>query len=162
MQRNGDYVLFVIVGSRNEGSAFAFSGLHSFQNLLDFVELFDKEIWSARKHNTIDFKKALIHFTSFHARIEHHKHMRRSNQKSKENPMNNEIQPFEFEGNKVRVFAALAAAKEGTLAYWRSAGIGPKFVKVGRIVMYPKEQMIAYFAQHLYQCTAEYEEEVGA
>ena len=76
--------------------------------------------------------------------------------------MNNEIQPFEFEGNKVRVFAALAAAKEGTLAYWRSAGIGPKFVKVGRIVMYPKEQMIAYFAQHLYQCTAEYEEEVGA
>ena len=45
---------------------------------------------------------------------------------------------------------------------WRSAGIGPKFVKVGRIVMYPKEQMIAYFAQHLYQCTAEYEEEVGA
>ena len=62
------------------------------------------------------------------------------------------------------VFAALAAAlkpmnttkdiadncgiKEGTLAYWRSAGIGPKFVKVGRIVMYPKEQMIAYFAQH--------------
>ena len=76
------------------------------------------------------------------------------------------------------VFAALAAAlkpmnttkdiadncgiKEGTLAYWRSAGIGPKFVKVGRIVMYPKEQMIAYFAQHLYQCTAEYEEEVGA
>lgn len=47
-------------------------------------------------------------------------------------------------------------------AYWRSAGIGPKFVKVGRIVMYPKEQMIAYFAQHLYQCTAEYEEEVGA
>ena len=47
--------------------------------------------------------------------------------------------------------------KEGTLAYWRSAGIGPKFVKVGRIVMYPKEQMIAYFAQHLYQCTCEYE-----
>lgn len=76
------------------------------------------------------------------------------------------------------VFAALAAAlkpmnttkdiadncgiKEGTLAYWRSAGIGPKFVKVGRVVMYPKEQMIAYFAQHLYQCTAEYEEEAGA
>lgn len=50
--------------------------------------------------------------------------------------MNNQIQPFEFEGNKVRVFDALAAAlkpmnttkdiadncgiKEGTLAYWRS------------------------------------------
>ena len=65
--------------------------------------------------------------------------------------------------NNEEVFAALAAAlkpmnttkdiadncgiKEGTLAYWRSAGIGPKFVKVGRIVMYPKEQMIAYIKE---------------
>lgn len=74
--------------------------------------------------------------------------------------------------NSEEVFAALAAAlkpmsttkdiadncgiKEGTLAYWRSAGIGPKFVKVGRTVMYPKEQMIAYFKEHLYQSTCEY------
>ena len=57
---------------------------------------------------------------------------------------------------------AATGISEGTLGYWRSMGIGPKFVKVGRVVMYPKEQMIAYFAQHLYQCTAEYEEEVGA
>ena len=64
--------------------------------------------------------------------------------------------------NTTKDIADNCGIKEGTLAYWRSAGIGPKFVKVGRIVMYPKEQMIAYFAQHLYQCTAEYEEEVGA
>ena len=73
------------------------------------------------------------------------------------------------------VFAALAAAlkpmnttkdiadrggiKESTLAHWRSDGIGPKFVKVGRTVMYPKEPMIEYFRDHLYQCTTEYEEE---
>ena len=83
--------------------------------------------------------------------------------------MNNQIQPFEFEGNKVRVFAALAAAlkpmnttKDIADRCGIKEGTGPKFVKVGRIVMYPKEQMIAYFAQHLYQCTAEYEEEVGA
>ena len=89
--------------------------------------------------------------------------------------MNNEIQKFDFKGASLRTLTDEAGEpwfvakgqtncgiKEGTLAYWRSAGIGPKFVKVGRTVMYPKEQMIAYFAQHLYQCTAEYEEEVGA
>lgn len=43
------------------------------------------------------------------------------------------------------------------MAYWRGAGIGPKFVKVGRTVMYPKEPMIAYFKEHLYQSTCEYE-----
>lgn len=64
--------------------------------------------------------------------------------------------------NTTKDIADNCGIKEGTLAYWRSAGIGPKFVKVGRIVMYPKEQMIAYFTKHLYQCTAEYEEEVGA
>ena len=36
-------------------------------------------------------------------------------------------------------------------------GIGPKFVKVGRTVMYPKEPMIAYFKEHLSQSTCEYE-----
>ena len=44
---------------------------------------------------------------------------------------------------------------EGTLAYWRSMGIGPKFVKVGRTVLYPREALIAYFADHVYQSTAE-------
>ena len=44
---------------------------------------------------------------------------------------------------------------EGTLAYWRSMGIGPKVVKVGRTVLYPREALIAYFADHVYQSTAE-------
>lgn len=64
--------------------------------------------------------------------------------------------------NTTKDIADRCGIKEGTLAYWRGVGIGPKFVKVGRTVMYPKEQMIAYFKKHLYQCTAEYEEEVGA
>ena len=33
-------------------------------------------------------------------------------------------------------------------------GIG---IEVGRTVMYPKEPMIAYFKEHLYQSTCEYE-----
>ncbi|KFI50588.1 helix-turn-helix transcriptional regulator [Bifidobacterium callitrichos] len=44
---------------------------------------------------------------------------------------------------------------EGTLAYWRSTGIGPKFVKVGRTVLYPRETLIAYFRDHVYQSTSE-------
>lgn len=98
--------------------------------------------------------------------------------------MNNEIQKFDFKGAALHTqrrrvmeddttFAALAEVlkpmnttkdiadrcgiKESTLAYWRGAGIGPKFVKVGRTVMYPKEPMIAYFKEHLYQSTCEYE-----
>lgn len=55
--------------------------------------------------------------------------------------------------------AVRCGIKESTLAHWRSDGIGPKFVKVGRTVMYPKEPMIEYFRDHLYQCTTEYEEE---
>lgn len=47
---------------------------------------------------------------------------------------------------------------EGTLAYWRSMGIGPRFVKAGRSVLYPKEEVIAYFRSHLYSSTDEYEE----
>lgn len=59
--------------------------------------------------------------------------------------------------NTTKDIAENCGINENTLAYWRSMGIGPKFVKIGRTVMYPKEQMISYFRQHLYQCTAEYE-----
>lgn len=45
---------------------------------------------------------------------------------------------------------------ESTLAYWRGQGIGPRFVKVGRIVMYPREEVMSYFRSHLYQRTGEY------
>ena len=59
--------------------------------------------------------------------------------------------------NTTKDIADRCGIKEGTLAYWRGAGIGPKGVKVGRTVMYPKEPMIAYFKEHLYQSTCEYE-----
>lgn len=45
---------------------------------------------------------------------------------------------------------------ERTLAYWRTMGLGPKFVKVGRSVLYPKEELVSYFREHLYQSTSEY------
>ncbi len=71
------------------------------------------------------------------------------------------------------VFAALEAAlkpmnttkdvaecgiTERTLAYWRTKGLGPKYVKVGRTVLYPKEELVSYFRGHLYQSTMEYGE----
>lgn len=59
--------------------------------------------------------------------------------------------------NTTKDIADRCDIKEGTLAYWHDAGIGPKFVKVGRTVMDPKEPMIAYFKEHLYQNTCEYE-----
>ncbi|MCH9275657.1 hypothetical protein JS533_005135 [Bifidobacterium amazonense] len=48
---------------------------------------------------------------------------------------------------------------EGTLGYWRSMGIGPKFVKVGRTVLYPKETVLDYFRTHVYQSTGEVRDE---
>lgn len=39
--------------------------------------------------------------------------------------------------------------KESTPAHWRSDGIGPKSVKAGRTVMYPKEPMVEHFRDHL-------------
>lgn len=47
---------------------------------------------------------------------------------------------------------AATGISEGTLGYWRSMGIGPKFVKVGRTVLYPKETILDYFRTHVYQC----------
>ena len=52
--------------------------------------------------------------------------------------------------------------KEGTPAYRRSAGIGPKSVKAGRTVMHPKERTTAHCAQHPHQRTAGHEEKAGA
>lgn len=52
---------------------------------------------------------------------------------------------------------ATSGIAEDTLAYWRSQGIGPKWVKIGRTVVYPKECILSYMRDHLYQSTAEYE-----
>lgn len=46
----------------------------------------------------------------------------------------------------------------GTLSYWREQGIGPRFSKVGRSVIYAKEEIIRYFRAHLYQSTSECKE----
>lgn len=54
---------------------------------------------------------------------------------------------------------AATGISEGTLGYWRSMGIGPKFVKVGRSVLYPKETILEYFRTHVYQSTSEVRDE---
>jgi predicted DNA-binding transcriptional regulator AlpA len=38
--------------------------------------------------------------------------------------------------------------KDETLRYWRSAGIGPKYVRLGRSVLYDGATIKAYIAQH--------------
>lgn len=50
---------------------------------------------------------------------------------------------------------AATGISEGTLGYWRSMGVGPKFVKVGRTVLYPKETILDYFRTHVYQCAGD-------
>ena len=54
---------------------------------------------------------------------------------------------------------AATGISEGTLGYWRSMGVGPKFVKVGRTVLYPKETILEYFRTHVYQCAGEVPDE---
>ena len=54
---------------------------------------------------------------------------------------------------------AATGISEGTLGYWRSMGIGPKFVKVGRTVLYPKETILDYFRTHVYLCAGDVTDE---
>ena len=42
----------------------------------------------------------------------------------------------------------------GTLANWRVQGKGPKFIKVGRKVLYPVTKVLAYEVEQLRQNTA--------
>lgn len=44
---------------------------------------------------------------------------------------------------------------EGTLSSWRCSGRGPKFVKVGKSVLYPREEVLSYLKSHLFQSTTE-------
>ena len=55
--------------------------------------------------------------------------------------------------NSPKDIADNAGVNENTLAYWRSTGIGPRFVKVGRRVLYPREEFIDYMRAHLRQRT---------
>ena len=43
----------------------------------------------------------------------------------------------------------------GTLSNWRVQGVGPKFIKVGRKVLYPLAQVAAYESGTLRQNTAQ-------
>ena len=44
---------------------------------------------------------------------------------------------------------------EGTLGYWRSSGIGPKFSKIGKTVLYAKEDILNYLRENRFQSTQE-------
>lgn len=59
--------------------------------------------------------------------------------------------------NTAKQVADVSGVPESTLAYWRTLGIGPRFTKIGRRVMYPREEIVSYFKQHLYQVTSEYQ-----
>lgn len=42
----------------------------------------------------------------------------------------------------------------GTLRNWRSARIGPAFVKIGKAILYPEEQLDAWDQKNLVACRA--------
>jgi hypothetical protein len=46
----------------------------------------------------------------------------------------------------------------GTLGYWRSSGIGPKFSKIGKTVLYAKEDILNYLRDNRFQSTQETKE----
>lgn len=45
---------------------------------------------------------------------------------------------------------------ESTLSEWRGAGVGPRWVKIGRRVMYPREEIILCLRNNLYATREEY------
>lgn len=51
--------------------------------------------------------------------------------------------------------AELSGIKIGTLARWRSMGVGPRFIKIGRTVHYPKEEIIRCLSENIYQSAGE-------
>lgn len=57
--------------------------------------------------------------------------------------------------NTPKDFAA-CGVEEDTLAYWRTQGIGPAWVKFGKSVLYAKEDILECLRAHRYHSTAEY------
>lgn len=53
--------------------------------------------------------------------------------------------------------APFAGATEGTLENWRTQGVGPKFIKVGRKVFYDPDDIATWRAANRYQSTSEAE-----
>ena len=60
----------------------------------------------------------------------------------------------------VRLRAGKAAEYLGvsisTLAKWRWLGVGPRFVRVGRSIRYPLEELQQHLAENTHQSTSEY------
>lgn len=51
--------------------------------------------------------------------------------------------------------APLCGLSEGTLENWRSLGVGPKFIKSGRRVLYDPDDIAAWREANRYQSTSE-------
>ncbi|PST49333.1 hypothetical protein COO72_02430 [Bifidobacterium callitrichos] len=49
-----------------------------------------------------------------------------------------------------KTLADITGVPEGTLAYWRSMGLGPAFVKAGHTILYPRAAVIAFLRSRLY------------
>ncbi|MBL8552280.1 MAG: helix-turn-helix domain-containing protein [Hyphomonadaceae bacterium] len=45
--------------------------------------------------------------------------------------------------------AAYIGVAPKTLANWRSAGKGPRFYKIGRVIVYQRDDLDAFFEEHL-------------
>lgn len=50
--------------------------------------------------------------------------------------------------NSAKELAELSGMSEARLSEWRTQGIGPTYVKIGRRVMYPKEALLDYLRDH--------------
>lgn len=54
-----------------------------------------------------------------------------------------------------RATAPLVGVSDGTLENWRTAGIGPKFIKAGRRVLYDPADIEAWKEANRFQSTSE-------
>jgi predicted site-specific integrase-resolvase len=60
--------------------------------------------------------------------------------------------------NTTRDLADRAGIAPSTLSTWRATGVGPRFVKIGRKVLYPKEEVLRCMRENLHSNTGEYQE----
>lgn len=52
-----------------------------------------------------------------------------------------------------RETAARLHVSLGTLANWRTTGSGPRYIKWGKIILYPVRELDAFEAKHLHTST---------
>ena len=51
--------------------------------------------------------------------------------------------------------AAYLSVAEQTLRTWRISGAGPRFVRLGRLVRYRREDLVAFLERNVFSNTAE-------